>query len=312
MTNSLARAQRPRLEWCIFLAVGLALLQGALFLIPQIHLGLLGVVCWLLGSSRILWLVMASILLLCIFLWSALHLPFWNRWRLAGYLLVLGLVFSPLAFQTYPSSHDHRPSQLQFRLPLDGPVTVIWGGARPNVNYHVVAPDQRWAYDLAVTKDGKPFHTDGRSPGDYYCYGLPVLAPAKGTVYTTSDGDPDMPIGVLGGGKDACGNQVVVQVAQDQFLFFCHLQPGSILVKKGDLVTTGQVLGRVGNSGNSYGPHLHMHLQDGPKLHLAEGIPMYFHGYRVGGQFVERGMPTGGIARQIIESVRRVSDPRGD
>jgi murein DD-endopeptidase MepM/ murein hydrolase activator NlpD len=71
----------------------------------------------------------------------------------------------------------------------------------------------------------------------------------------------------------------------------------------------GQVLGRVGNSGNSNEPHLHLHLQDGPKLHLAEGIPLYFHAYRVGDQFVERGMPTGGIARQVVEYVGQVSDP---
>jgi hypothetical protein len=156
------------------------------------------------------------------------------------------------------------------------------------------------------------FNGDGRSPGDYYCYGLPVLAPTVGTVYTTSDGDPDMPIGVLGGGKDACGNQVVLEVAPDQFLFICHLQPSSILVNKGDHVMTGHVLGRIGNSGNSIEPHLHIHLQDGPKLHFAEGIPLYFHAYCVGDQFIERGMPTGGIARQVVENAGRISDPRGN
>jgi hypothetical protein len=145
MTYSLAQEQRPRPDWWVLLAMAMALLQGALFLIPQTHFGLLGVVCWLLGCSRPLWLGMASILLLCGILWSAWHLPFWNRWRLAGYLAVLVLAPSPLAFQAYPSSHDHRPSQLQFRLPLDGPVTVTWGGASPNLNYHVFAPDQHWA-----------------------------------------------------------------------------------------------------------------------------------------------------------------------
>src|SRR5262249_2083650 len=151
---------------------------------------------------------------------------------------------SPLVFQTYPSSHDHDSTSLRFRLPLDGPVTVVWGGPTPDVNYHVVAPDQRWAYDLLVTKDGTSFRGAGGSVDDYYSYGLPVLAPAAGTIYATSDGDPDMPIGILGGGRDACGNQVVLEVAPNQFLFLCHLQPGSVAVKALDRVKAGQGIGR--------------------------------------------------------------------
>jgi len=288
----------------------LALLQGGHFLIPQTRPGgLLAVLCWYFGSSRLLWQGGSSVLLLCGIVWSTRRRPFWNRWRVGGYIALVGLAASPLAFQIYPSSHDHESSPLRFRLPLDGPVTVGWGGARPSVNHHVVAPDQRWAYDFAVTKDGKSFYGEGQSAQDYYCYGLPVLAPADATVYATSDGEPDMPIGVLGGGKDACGNQVILEVAPSQFLFLCHLKPGSISVKKGDRVTAGQMLGRVGNSGNSSEPHLHIHMQDGPKLHLAEGIPLYFQTYRVGDQFVERGMPTGGIERQVVEHVGRHSAP---
>jgi hypothetical protein len=303
-------AERFRLDWWIYLSLGLALVETALFLIPQTRPGgLLGALCWYFGSSRLLWPGITSIVLLCGILWSTWRRPFWNRWRIAGYVVLLGLAASPLAFQTYPSSHDHEFSPLRFRLPLDGPVTVGWGGAKRDVNHHVFAPDQRWAYDLAVTKDGKSFHGKGQRPQDYYSYGLPVLAPADGIVYGMSDGAPDMPIGVLGGGKDACGNQVVLKVAPAQFLFLCHLQRGSIPVKTGHGVAAGQMLGRVGNSGNTSEPHLHIHLQDGPRLHLAEGIPLYFHAYRVGDQFVERGMPTGGIRRLVVQHVGQFSNP---
>jgi hypothetical protein len=58
------------------------------------------------------------------------------------------------------------------------------------------------------------------------------------------------------------------------------------------------VIGRVGNSGNSSEPHVHLHLQDTSAPYLGEGIPFYFHDYRVNGVEVERGMPYGGRARR--------------
>ena len=42
------------------------------------------------------------------------------------------------------------------------------------------------------------------------------------------------------------------------------MQPGSLKVKVGDTVKTGQVLGLLGNSGNTDSPHLHFHVMDGP------------------------------------------------
>ncbi len=313
MGTAAPASPRRRPDWWLYAVLAFALLQSALFLVPQTRPGLPGVVCWLLGSDPVLWAGVAGVLLLCGVLWSAWRRPFWNRWRAAGYVAVLGLALSPQAFRTYPSSHDGEVSPVRFRLPLDGPVTVGWGGATPDVNYHVAAPDQRWAYDLLVTRDGQTHRGDGERCEDYYCYGLPVLAPADGTVVTTMDGDPDMPVGELGGGRDAGGNQVVLEVAPGQFLFLCHLRPGSIAVKPGDRVKQGQAVGRVGNSGNTSEPHLHVHLQDRPEPDIAEGIPLYFHEYKVGDQFVERGIPTGGFAgdRFAGQIVQHAGPPGG-
>ena len=57
--------------------------------------------------------------------------------------------------------------EVRFRLPLDGPVTVAWGGADTDVNYHAVMPDQRWAYDLLVTREGRTHRGDGTRLDDY-------------------------------------------------------------------------------------------------------------------------------------------------
>lgn len=220
----------------------------------------------------------------------------------------MALAASPMAFRVYPSSYDDHPSSVQFRLPLDGPVTVAWGGATPDVNYHVMAPDQRWAYDLVVMKEGSTHRGEGKECEDFYCYGLPIVSPAGAMIHAVSDGDPDMPIGVLGGGTTPGGNHVVLKVTEDQYLFICHMQPGSITVKPGDLVNPGQVLGWVGNSGNTSEPHIHIHLQHGSLPTAAEGIPFYFYHYRCDEQILDYGIPTGGFADgkwagQMVEHV---------
>jgi len=107
-------ARKRRLDWWHYPVLAISLLQCALYLIPQTRPGLLGAMCWILGSDPYLWLGIAGVLLLCGVLWSAWRRPFWNRWRVAGYLALLGLAASPLMFRIYPSSHDNAPSLVRF------------------------------------------------------------------------------------------------------------------------------------------------------------------------------------------------------
>ena len=228
----------------------------------------------------------------------------WTWTRTAGFAGLAAMSAMPLTYRTYPSSRDARPSEVRFRLPIDGPLTVRWGGPTRSVNYHVVSPPERWAYDLYVTRRARSFEGDSTALTDYYAYGLPVLAPAAGTVRIASDGLADTPPGTRGGWRNACGNHVVIEVASDEFLFLCHLQPGSIAVVPDERVIDGQQIGRIGSSGRSSEPHLHVHLQTTPDADLGEGIPLFFHDYRLAGRLVERGIPTGGGYRQIVEHAR--------
>jgi murein DD-endopeptidase MepM/ murein hydrolase activator NlpD len=61
------------------------------------------------------------------------------------------------------------------------------------------------------------------------------------------------------------------------------MQPGSVRVKPGDRVRTGQVLGLLGNSGNTDAPHLHFHVMDGPSPLLANGLPYVFGAFEGAG-----------------------------
>lgn len=86
------------------------------------------------------------------------------------------------------------------------------------------------------------------------------------------------------------GNHVVIEIAKGQYAFYAHLQPGSLRVRVGDRVKRGQVVGLVGNSGNSTEPHLHFHLTDaiapGTSTLGAEGIPYALPSFEVLGNCV--------------------------
>ncbi|CAN5548884.1 hypothetical protein BH23ACI1_BH23ACI1_29920 [soil metagenome] len=281
-----------------------ALLLLHLLLLAVIHSrpGRLGSVLWQFGPLA---LTGATIVALAIGLVQALRRRLtWTPLRVVAYLVLVAMSYMPLAYRTYPSSRDGLPSQVPFRLPLDGLVTVVWGGSTREVNYHVRGAAERWAYDLLVKEDGSSFRTFGLVVSDYYTYGLPVLAPAGGTVWSVVDGEPDTRLGARSL-LEGCGNRVVLEVAASEFLFICHLKAGSVIVKEGQRVDRGQVVGRVGNSGNSTEPHVHVHLQTTPDA-FGEGIPMYFHDYRDDARFVHRGMPTGGPNRRVVEHVDRV------
>jgi hypothetical protein len=171
---------------------------------------------------------------------------------------------------------------------------VFWGGSSRAQNYHVIAPDQRHAYDLVqVGPDGRTHTGDGSSNEQYFCWGRPVLAPADATVVTAREGVLDNCPGVTNPLQPA-GNHVILHFAQGEYGLFAHLRSGSLQVSEGQQVKAGDVLGVCGNSGNSSEAHLHFHLQDGPIPFQALGLPVTFVDYVSNGQPVTEGTPVQG------------------
>lgn len=301
-----ARRAPHRSDWWIWGVPPLAAAHLGGFLALRSRPGRLGPVLWKWGPPILA--VAAGVLLLAA-LWSAVwNRRMWSPRRLAGYLGLIVLVLTIARYQAYPSSHDGMPSRAAFRLPLAGPVTVAWGGASPRQNYHAGTPAERWAYDLLVTRAGVSHRGDGESLADYYAFERPVGAPADGLVVSVRDGEPDVAPGRTRRGQGP-GNHVVIEVAPGEYLFVAHLRQGSVRVSTGERVTTGRLLGLVGNSGHTTEPHVHLHLQDSPVASEGEGIPFAFSGYVLiaSGQRVDRGMPTGGTRRgrftgQIVEA----------
>jgi hypothetical protein len=229
---------------------------------------------------------------------SALRGRSWSSRRAVAFAGLCALVATVPLYRTFPSAYDQRPTAVDMRLPLDGAVTVVWGGSTPRANYHVATPAERWAYDLVITVDGRSRAGDGRTLSDYYVYDRPVHSPAAGRVVMVHDGDSD----AVPGHRDrrrGGGNRIVIEIAPRQFLFLVHLRPGSIRAAPGDWIRQGDIVARVGNSGNSTEPHLHLHVQDEPVPDAGQGVPFYFSNYVTmrDGKVVRRGMPTGGVRR---------------
>ncbi len=189
-----------------------------------------------------------------------------------------------------PPNADAPEAKVTYRLPFDGTWWVFWGGESELRNYHAATPSQRYAYDLVIWKDGATWHGDGRSVEDYWAWGQPVLAPADGVVVdavrTAEDLPPNAPVSERSTLRNPGGNYVVLQTAESEYVILAHMQQDSVRVQVGDEVRSGDVIGLVGNSGNSSEPHLHIHVQDTPDLLdvRAQGIPLPFDAMVVDGE----------------------------
>jgi hypothetical protein len=149
-----------------------------------------------------------------------------------------------------------------------------------------VAIGQRFAIDfLQVDDSGHTFRpgADSTNNKSYYAYGKDIISVGDGVVVETKDSIPEnsprsavaraVPINLI----TVAGNHIVVDMGQGHYAFYAHVQPGSLRVRVGDRVKSGQVIALLGNSGNSTEPHLHFHVVDavasGTSTLGAEGIP---------------------------------------
>jgi murein DD-endopeptidase MepM/ murein hydrolase activator NlpD len=99
---------------------------------------------------------------------------------------------------------------------------------------------------------------------------------ADGTVVDTRNDLPEQPPGKLPDNlpiDQADGNFVVLDIGNGAFALYAHMQPGSVKVARGAKVKVGELLGKVGNTGNTSAPHLHFHVMDGPSPLQSNGIP---------------------------------------
>jgi murein DD-endopeptidase MepM/ murein hydrolase activator NlpD len=141
---------------------------------------------------------------------------------------------------------------------------------------------ERYAIDfIRLGDDGNSYSGDEHKNASYHAYNVPVLAVDDGTIIAARDGLPEnVPhsekLAVTLSLDTIAGNHVVEDIGNGRYVGYAHLIPGTIAVKTGDRVHRGQVLGRLGNSGNSSEPHLHIQICDRASFLVCEGVPMEF------------------------------------
>ena len=149
---------------------------------------------------------------------------------------------------------------------------------------------QRFAIDwMRLDEAGRLVHGDPADVHNYACYGVDVLAVADGTVVHVLDTLDDQPPGNLPDPKkmtveNVLGNHVILDLGGGVYAFYAHIEKGSIGVAEGQRVKRGDVLGKLGNSGNTSAPHLHFHLMDGPSALASNGIPYVIDSFALAGR----------------------------
>jgi murein DD-endopeptidase MepM/ murein hydrolase activator NlpD len=129
----------------------------------------------------------------------------------------------------------------------------------------------RYAVDwMRLDEEGKTTHGDPDRPADAIGYGASVLAGADAEVVSVRDSVAESssisnnPKHALGYGA---GNYVALNLGSGRYAFYEHLRTGSIRVRVGQHVHLGQVIGALGFSGDTTGPHLHIHVADMEPIH---------------------------------------------
>lgn len=233
------------------------------------------------------------------------------------------------------------PTPLVLGPPLAGDGWVVANGCCSDRGAHrgaILPVDgrlrdaQRWAIDwMRLNADGQLLQGDPSKVESYFAYDQPLLAVADGTVVDVLDGLDDQAPGSLPDPKtitiaNVDGNHVILDVGNGLYVFYAHMKKGTVRPKLGDRVRRGDEIGRLGNTGNTSAPHLHLHVMTAPSALAADGVPYVFERFVLRGALdaerwydpkstlderwrLERGDGTGPRERELPLDLRVVDFP---
>ncbi len=189
-------------------------------------------------------------------------------------LIVLFLGLNWFSFKGYISPENTIDLASPFK---SGKQIVLHGGSSPFINGHYHVKPQNHAVDIVGLNTfgmRASSFAGGADLNNYEIYGEAVYSPCNGTIIDVVDQYDDL-IPPNTDKINLAGNYILIE-SDGLEILLAHLKKGSISVRPGDIVTTNTLLGRVGNTGNTSEPHLHMHVEKGgePNTILnGEGVP---------------------------------------
>jgi hypothetical protein len=215
-----------------------------------------------------------------------------------AYALKAGSVLAPMYDNPVVDAPEvtiaHQPAMV-LKPPVKGDGWLVSSGCcKPNLHRDLrVAIDGRrietpeaFAIYWAKVKNGRIFDGDGSKNEQHYAFEQDVLAVGDGTVVSIQDGKPETTPNqsmVPETNKDYGGNHVILKIARNVFALYVHLHTGSVAVKVGDVVKAGAPLAKIGNTGPSFGPHLHFGLSDKPDFFSGRALPFVFASFAMVG-----------------------------
>lgn len=199
-----------------------------------------------------------------------------QRWVVTGLKLFLLAVFMILDIAIAKGGF-YRDNGIDLSFPLKGGrFYVLQGGDNPITNFfHGSNRAQRFALDIVkLNRFGS--RAKGIYPkmlSKYEVFGETIYTPCEGVVVNALDGISDLtpPLKDM---MNPAGNFIELEYKGYRVLM-AHMMNGSIKVTAGQHVKRGEAVGRVGNSGNTTEPHLHIHAIRSEKGSIVP-VPLLF------------------------------------
>lgn len=212
--------------------------------------------------------------------------PFWhakiasNLAAVATLIMASGVVY---LLSTAIQGLRYNEPAVELTFPLkNGTYYVSSGGSTKTINNHMRSFPNAQEYALDINKLGKFGGASkklfGGANENHHIFGEQVYAPCDGVVITaTNDIADNIGSSMDVGAEDGTGNHLSIRCDKN-IVSMSHLQQGSLEVNSGNSVVIGQPLARVGNSGFSQEPHLHLQLAKPDGEDRMVGVPMRFDG----------------------------------
>ena len=244
--------------------------------------------------------------------------------------VVLSFILITIIIFNYPSKEfTDRSGEMREPIIVEFPLKGEWHSPNtPETKIPSHGTDRlgtRYAYDFIQVdwdRSGWPSYRGsllkylmhGISISDYYCWGQEIYSPCDGVVIRAEDGYAErgrtnLFLDFFNANRIAtyfdpksydvqsiAGNFIIIQMEESVYVALCHLKKDSVRVIVGQSFKKSDVIGNVGHSGNSFGPHLHFQLMNSSDIATANGLPCAFEKYEVfrAGRWKEvvNGIPT--------------------